>query len=712
MKTLAAVLAASLLCAVSLVAQTDFRKPLVLDQAVASQFNWRLAAYVKSTAGASGVITFNSSYVVLPDSTQYTPWQPGLPVTIFDGAATETVTLSTVSCSSLSAQPCTATAGFAFAHNADLQVASGTEGLQEAVNLVASHGGGIVVADPSWTGSTAQIGALQGSASVLVEDTRSGAQAWYGWSGSTYVRQLSVSSSSVSASSLAVAALSAGNCVQAGSGGVLTTIAGACGTPSGGSITLQTNSANNASQTALNLENGSGITLANPLNGDVTVSLNSNIPDFSGVITAGDCAQWSSSGVLSDAGAACGGSGGGTVTSVGLSLPTVFNVSGSPITSSGTLAASWANQSANQIFAGPSSGAAAAPLFRALVSADLPAINLSASGNGGVSGLLPLSSGGIGLNAIAAGDLLAGNGASAPNLVSAGAAGQVLISNGAGNPPAFADPIVSRAYVTLFNAQSAAATATSAAVRLPTFAAYGVLSVVGSAIAGSPAGCQLALELQQASGGSSSSAIASYSFTPADSYQADFINPNIAAGDSLLAVYTCSTYPSAGTLTVGWNSLSFAVTNLAEQAGVSLGAPTAWGTAPSGNVIGVNSAVLPTSSLAQSPALFTTASLAAAATVDPAAGNLYWYTVQNVGASVCYLEFFNAASAGVALGTTAPIFTLALPATSSNSWSANSPSTSAALFNFSAALSAAAVTAAGGATACAANSVLLNAGYK
>lgn len=67
-----------------------------------------------------------------------------------------------------------------------------------------------------------------------------------------------------------------------------------------------------------------------------------------------------------------GGGGGGTVTSVGLSMPSIFSVSGSPVTSSGTLTASLANQSANRVFAGPSSGSAAAPTFRALVAADIP----------------------------------------------------------------------------------------------------------------------------------------------------------------------------------------------------------------------------------------------------------------------------------------------------------------------------------------------------
>jgi hypothetical protein len=69
-----------------------------------------------------------------------------------------------------------------------------------------------------------------------------------------------------------------------------------------------------------------------------------------------------------------GGSGGGSVTSVGLSMPAEFSVAGSPVTGSGTLAATKANQSANQVYAGPTTGSAAAPAFRALVAADIPAV--------------------------------------------------------------------------------------------------------------------------------------------------------------------------------------------------------------------------------------------------------------------------------------------------------------------------------------------------
>jgi hypothetical protein len=82
----------------------------------------------------------------------------------------------------------------------------------------------------------------------------------------------------------------------------------------------------------------------------------------------------------------------GTVTSVGLSLPAQFTVTNSPVTSSGTLTGSWNNQTANFVLAGPTTGAAAAPTFRALVSGDIPALSYVTS----VTGTAPVvSSGGL-----------------------------------------------------------------------------------------------------------------------------------------------------------------------------------------------------------------------------------------------------------------------------------------------------------------------------
>jgi hypothetical protein len=65
--------------------------------------------------------------------------------------------------------------------------------------------------------------------------------------------------------------------------------------------------------------------------------------------------------------------GGGTVTSVGMTVPPEFAVSPASITTSGTFAITKATETANTVWAGPASGVAAAPTFRAVVSADIPA---------------------------------------------------------------------------------------------------------------------------------------------------------------------------------------------------------------------------------------------------------------------------------------------------------------------------------------------------
>lgn len=66
------------------------------------------------------------------------------------------------------------------------------------------------------------------------------------------------------------------------------------------------------------------------------------------------------------------GGGGGTVTSVGLSMPTGFSVANSPVTGSATLAVTLATQAAGVVLIGPTSGSAAAPTFRSLTLPDVP----------------------------------------------------------------------------------------------------------------------------------------------------------------------------------------------------------------------------------------------------------------------------------------------------------------------------------------------------
>ena len=84
---------------------------------------------------------------------------------------------------------------------------------------------------------------------------------------------------------------------------------------------------------------------------------------------------------------ASGASGSGTVTEVALTVPSIL-VTTSPVTTSGTLAVTLATQTANKVFAGPTSGGAATPTFRTLVTADLPSavdkIDISINGGGDV----------------------------------------------------------------------------------------------------------------------------------------------------------------------------------------------------------------------------------------------------------------------------------------------------------------------------------------
>ena len=67
----------------------------------------------------------------------------------------------------------------------------------------------------------------------------------------------------------------------------------------------------------------------------------------------------------------------GTVISVGLLMPSIFSVTNSPVTSTGTLTTTLASETANTIFAAPN-GSTGTPTFRALVNADLPTSGITA----------------------------------------------------------------------------------------------------------------------------------------------------------------------------------------------------------------------------------------------------------------------------------------------------------------------------------------------
>lgn len=78
----------------------------------------------------------------------------------------------------------------------------------------------------------------------------------------------------------------------------------------------------------------------------------------------------------------------GSLSSVGLTQTgSFFNITNSPLTANGNINIALASAIANTVLAAPN-GVAGVPTMRALVGADIPAINLATSGAGGVTGLL------------------------------------------------------------------------------------------------------------------------------------------------------------------------------------------------------------------------------------------------------------------------------------------------------------------------------------
>lgn len=248
----------------------NFAKPRVGAVALASQFGQWQATGHGPIGPPGGTVSLTPSTFTLPDATSWVPFTVGTAVMIGDGPLSEAVTVTAVSCAS-GAAVCSFAASFANQHNGSFTVSSATGGLQEAVNYEATAGGGLVIADPAFTGSvTGLLSALRLPSNVLLIDETGGNFNFYGLGGG-------------------------------GAPSLIAKFSSATGTNLGG------------------------------------------------------------------------GGGSGTVTSAGLSLPGIFSVSGSPITTAGTLSATLASQFANFVWAGPTSGVAAAPAFRALVGGDLPA---------------------------------------------------------------------------------------------------------------------------------------------------------------------------------------------------------------------------------------------------------------------------------------------------------------------------------------------------
>ena len=166
---------------------------------------WRAAVFTGNSSTGSQTIIVCPGLVVLSDGRQIQPFSTNASITIDFGPNQETVTPSAVSLVNPppgapgTAQCASITATFANTHGPTLtpNVFSGTFGLQEAINDANIAGGGIVVVDAAFGGSTATLTSatfpsknvnildLRGAATGPVVYTKSGAN--YGQAPNTNV---------------------------------------------------------------------------------------------------------------------------------------------------------------------------------------------------------------------------------------------------------------------------------------------------------------------------------------------------------------------------------------------------------------------------------------------------------------------------------------------------------------------------------------------
>jgi len=84
--------------------------------------------------------------------------------------------------------------------------------------------------------------------------------------------------------------------------------------------------------------------------------------------------------------------GNGTVTSVGLTLPTIFTVTNSPVTTNGSLMATLNDQTSRVVLASPADGSSGTPAFRTLSGTDISDFSskVDVSSKGAANGVVPL----------------------------------------------------------------------------------------------------------------------------------------------------------------------------------------------------------------------------------------------------------------------------------------------------------------------------------
>lgn len=132
-------------------------------------------------------------------------------------------------------------------------------------------------------------------------------------------------------------------------------------------------------------------TASNPSSARTALGLSTNLETFWTATNADDARA-----ALQITNTGGSGTNSGTVTSVALALPSLFSVTGSPVTNSGTFNVSLVNQPQRSFLASPNNSAGT-PIFRTITAADIPTLNQNTTGTASnVSGVVAISNGGTG----------------------------------------------------------------------------------------------------------------------------------------------------------------------------------------------------------------------------------------------------------------------------------------------------------------------------
>ena len=226
-----------------------------LYDALAFNFTGITVTQGNFSTGALVSIRVSSNKFVLRDGTTIFPFATNAPITVGNPLNAETVTPLAVNCPS--ATNCTILLTLANIHSPGEPVSSGTFGLNEAANFVHTVGGSVVVSGV-WVlagGTNTIFNAAPVFSNVVTVDNRTGLATGGGSGAVNRVANgdgtLTVSpntgnvvvglnlanvntwSAQQNFNNILDSALTSGNCVQAGTGGLLTTVSGPCVSASG-----------------------------------------------------------------------------------------------------------------------------------------------------------------------------------------------------------------------------------------------------------------------------------------------------------------------------------------------------------------------------------------------------------------------------------------------------------------------------------------------